>query len=44
MYKIYRTLKVQAFDKGNLLCKYGAEGEEFFIILKGEAGVKVPIN
>ena len=43
MHKIYKFLQVKGFIKGHVLCEYGAEGDEFFIILKGQAGILVPV-
>ncbi len=44
MHRIYQFLLVKEFNRGHLLCEYGAEGHEFFIILKGEAGIEVPVQ
>jgi hypothetical protein len=44
MHKIYQFLLVKEFNAGHLLCEYGAEGHEFFIILKGEASIEVPVQ
>jgi len=43
MHKIYKFLHTKEFNKDYVLCEYGAEGDEFFIILKGLAGIKVPV-
>lgn len=38
-----RLLRYRKYHKGDYICKYGEEGTEFYILMKGSAKVIVPI-
>lgn len=44
MFNIYRRLELKTYEKDYKLCVYGTEGQTFYIIVKGEAGVLVPVD
>ena len=44
MFNIYRRLELKAYEKDQKLCIFGTEGHTFYIIVKGEAGILVPID
>ena len=44
MFNIYRRLELKSYLIGHKLCVYGTEGHTFYIVIKGEAGVLVPID
>ncbi len=35
MYKIYNALYLEQFEKDSEICRFGEQGETFYIILKG---------
>ena len=38
-----RLLKYRKYQKNEYICRYGEEGNEFYILMKGVANVIVPI-
>lgn len=44
MFNIYKRLELKSYDNHHRLCIYGTEGHTFYIIIKGEAGVLIPID
>ena len=44
MFKIYKALYLERFEKDEEICKFGEQGDTFYMILKGEVGIRVPIN
>ncbi len=44
MQDIVANLKLVKKEQGAVICKFGDEGEDFFIILKGRCSVWVPVS
>ena len=40
--KILRSVNLEFFKRSATVCNYGEQGEKFYIVLMGRAGVKVP--
>jgi len=41
---VVKQLGHKAIEKDNYLIKYGAEGDDFYIVLKGEVSVWIPMT
>ena len=44
MFNIYRRLQLKTYEADHKLCIFGTEGHTFYIVVRGEAGVLVPID
>jgi CRP-like cAMP-binding protein len=42
IYQCCKELKYRKYEPGKKICKYGEEGDEFYVIIKGSVDIYTP--